>query len=94
MVIENFIIDGWSALFNSGYTLTRYYFDKIMKIEEENLINFMIKGICEEDIVKNENFDKIKKLYEKNSEKINELLIRKLVKITRYENVNSFLKNN
>ena len=93
MVMENYIIDGWSAIFNSGFTLTRYYFDKIMKIEEEKLINYMIKDICEEDIVQNENFEKIQKYYEKNSEKINEFLISKLIKITRYENINTFLKN-
>ena len=92
MVMENFIIDGWSAIFNSGFTLTTYHFDKIMKIEEEALITFMIKYLTEEDIVKNENFHKIKEIYEKNSEKINEFLVNKLVKIARYENTHSFLK--
>ena len=92
MVMENFILDGWSAIFNSGYTLTRYYFDKIMNIEGDILITFMIKDLCNEDIVKNENFDKIEEHYNKNSEMINELLISKLVKITRYENTHSFIK--
>ena len=91
MVLENFILDGFSAIFNSGFTLTKYYFNKIMKIEGDKLINYMIKTICEEDIVKNENFNKIKELYEENSEKINELLINKLVKITRYENNHKYL---
>ena len=53
----------------------------------------MIKDLCEQEIVKNENFHKIKKIYEENSEKINELLISKLVKITRYENIHIFLKS-
>lgn len=92
MVMENFILDGWSAIFNSGYTLTRYYFDKIMNIEGDILITFMIKDLCNEDIVKNENFDKIEEHYNKNYEMINELLISKLVKITRYENTHSFIK--
>ena len=92
MVMENFILDGWSAIFNSGYTLTRYYFDKIMNIEGDKLITFMIKDLCNQDIVKNENFNKIEEHYNKNSEIINELLISKLVKITRYENTHSFIK--
>ena len=91
MVLENFFLDGWSAIFNSGYTLTSYYFDTIMKIEGDKLINYMIKDLCDEDIVKNENFNTIKEIYEKNSEKINELFINRLVKITRYENAHSYL---
>ena len=51
-----------------------------------------IKYINEEDIVKNENFNKIREIYDKNSENINEFLINKLIKITRYENSHSFLK--
>ena len=93
MVMENFILDGWSAIFNSGFTLANYNIDKIRKLESEKLINFMIKDLCEQEIVKNENFHKIKKIYEENSEKINELLISKLVKITRYENIHIFLKS-
>jgi len=93
MVIESFIVDGWSAVFNTGFTLTNYYFDKIMKIEREDLINFMIKDFIQQDIVQNENFSKIKGIYEKNSELINEYLINKLVKITTYENSHKYLKN-
>ena len=91
MVLEHFFLDGWSAVFNSGYTLTNYYFDKIMKIEGDILINYMIKDLCDEDIAKNENFNIIKEIYDKNSEKINELLINRLIKITRYENAHNYL---
>ena len=93
MVIENFIVDGWSAVFNTGFTLMNYYFDKIMKIEREDLINFMIKDFTHQDIVHNKNFGKIKGIYEKNSELINEYLINKLVKITTYENSHKYIKN-
>ena len=91
MVFESFIVDGWSAIFNSGFTLCKYYFDKIMKIEGDLLINFMIKDLIDQDIVNNENFQLIKEIYNKNSEQINELLISKLVKITKYENAHSYL---
>ena len=91
-VLEDFFLDGWSAIFNCGFTLIKYYYDKIMKLEEDKLVTFMIKDFCEQDILKNENFNIIEKHYNENAEKINELLISKLVKITRYENTHSFLK--
>jgi hypothetical protein len=94
MVIENFIIDGFSAIFISGFTLMKYQLNKIIELETDKLITYMIRDLCEQDIVKNENFDKIKKLYEKNSEKINESLISKLVKITNYEKENPYLMKN
>ena len=94
MVLENFIIDGFTAIIVSGFTIIRYHIKQIIELKTEELIPFMIKGICEQDIFKNENFDEIKKYYEINSEKINDLLINKLIKITNYENENSYLKKN
>ena len=63
-----------------------------MEIEGDQIINYMIKDLCSEDIIKNENFNKIEKYYDKNSEIINEMLINKLVKIANYENNHSFQK--
>ena len=91
-VFENFILDGWSAIFTSGFTLTRYYFNKIMEIKGDLLIKFMINELCGQDFFDNKNFNKIEEYYDKNSEVINELLINTLVKITMYENSHSFLK--
>ena len=94
MVFENFLIDGFSAIFISGFTIVRYHIKQIRKLETEDLMSFMIRDLCQNDIFKNENFDKIKSYYEKNSEKINELLINKLTKITFYENENPYLIKN
>ena len=94
MVVENFLLDGFSAIFISGFTIIRYHIKQIRKLESEDLISFMIKGLCEQDTFKNENFDEIKNYYEKNSEIINELLINKLIKITFYENENPYLNKN
>ena len=91
MVLEDFILDGWSAIFNSGFTLMNYNFDKIMMYEGDKLITFMINDLCELDSIKNENFNIIKKLYEKNSVKINEVLIKKLLAIAKYENNHDYL---
>ena len=92
MVLENFLLDGFSAIFTSGYTIIRYYFKKISQLETEPLISFMVTELCEQDIFKNENFSKIKIYYEKNSEKINALLIKKLIDISEYESENTYLK--
>ena len=92
MVLENFLIDGFTSIFISGFTIIRYHVNQIRQLETEELISFMIKDLCEQDIFKNENFNEIKKYYEINSEKINEMLISKLIKITNYENENPYLK--
>ena len=94
MVMENFILDGFSAIFASGYTIIRYHINKIRELEAGQLISFMIKDLCEQETFKNENFKEIKKYYEINSEKINETLINKLIKITNYEIENPYLKKN
>ena len=94
MVLENFLLDGFSAIFTSGYTIIRYYFKKISQLETEKLTNFMLTELCEQDIFKNENFSKIKLYYEKNSENINALLINKLIDISEYESENTYLKKN
>ena len=47
-VIEKFIIEGWSAVFNCGFTILDYCYDKIMTIEKDKLINY-IMNILEED---------------------------------------------
>ena len=92
MIMENFILDGWSTVLNSSFSLINYYFDEIMKMEDfGEIITFMLQ-LTKKDIVKNENFNKIKKIFKKNSEKIDEILINKLKEIVEYEEKNEFLK--
>lgn len=91
MILENFILDGWSAVINSAFSLINYYFDEIMKMEDfGEIITFMLQ-LTNKDIVKNENFHKIKNIYKKNSEKIDETLINKLREIVEYEEKNKIL---
>ena len=94
MVLENYFLDGFSAIFASGFTIINYHIKKIMELGTDNLITFMISEMCEQDIFKNEHFDEIKKYYEKNSKNINEFLINKLLDIIIYENENSYLLKN
>ena len=94
MVLENYFLDGFSAIFASGYTVIRYHLKEIMELGNDSLITFMISDMCNQDIFKNENFNKIKKYYEINSKNINELLIKKLVEILSYEKENPYLRKN
>ena len=94
MVLENYFLDGFSAIFTSGFTVIRYHIKEIMELGTDKLIAFMISDMCNQDIFKNENFDKIKKYYEINSKNINELLINKLVDILIYEKENPYLLKN
>ena len=90
-VIEKFIIEGWSAIFNCGFTLLEYGYDKIMSLEREQLIIYVMNIIEKEDILKNENFEKVKSLYLKNSKLLNEFFIDKLIEITKFEENNKYL---
>ena len=93
MILENFILDGWPAVINSGYSLINYYFDEIMEMNDfGKIITFMLE-LTKKDIVKNENFFKIKNIYKKNSENIDEVLINKLKEIVEYEEKNNYLKD-
>ena len=94
MIFENFILDGWSAVINSEFSLINYYFDEIMKMSDfGEIVSFMLQ-LTHKDILKNENFHKIKTIFKKNSEKIDETLIKKLLEIVEYEEKNKLLKDN
>ena len=90
-VIEKFIIEGWSAIFNCGFTLLEYCYDKIMLLEQEKLLYFIMNIFETEEILKNENFEKARVLYLKNSKFLNEFYIDKLIDITKFEEKNQYL---
>ena len=90
-VIERFILEGWSAIFNCGFTLLEYCYEKIMTLEREKLLTYVMNILDNEQIFKNENFEKVKELYLKNSILINEFFIEKLFEITKYEEKNKYL---
>ena len=90
-IIGKFIIEGWSVIFNCGYTLFEYSYDKIMSLETDKLISYVINIVKNEGILENENFEKVKEVYLKNSKYINEFFIEKLVEITKFEENNKYL---
>ena len=89
-IIEKFIIEGWPTLFNLGFTILEYGYDKIMALEKDKLNSFVINILDNEEILKNENYEKIKNLYLKNSKIINKFFIEKLIDITKFEENNKF----
>ena len=84
LIIEDFFLNGWSAIFNAGYTVIKYHKNEIIKLKLDKLLNYMVNNFGKED-AKNENFENVKKEYIKNSYQINEELISKLLKIASYE---------
>ena len=90
-VIERFILEGWSAIFNCGFTLLEYCYEKLMTLERDKLLTYIMSILDNEQIFKNENFEKVKELYLKNSILINEFFIEKLFDITKFEKKNKYL---
>jgi len=93
-VIEKFILEGWSVILNCGYTLLEYCYEKLMILEKDKLISYVMNLMEREDILKNENFDKIKQLFLKNAILINEFFIEKLIEITKFEEEKKYLNEN
>ena len=92
--IEKFCINGWSAIFNLGLTVLEIGYEKIIKLEKEELIKYIMKIVSEENIFDNNNFEKCKLLYEKHEKIINEKFVEKLIEIIKFENENNYLINN
>ena len=90
-VIERFILEGWSAIFNCGFTLLEYCYEKLMTLERDKLLTYIMSILENEQIFKNENFEKVKELYLKNSILINEFFIETLFEITKFEEKNKYL---
>ena len=65
-----------------------------MIFDNEKLIFYITNILDHEDIIKNENFAKIKKLYMKNNKIINEFSINAIIDIIRYEENNKYLNEN
>ena len=90
-VIERFILEGWSAIFNCGLTLLEYCYEKIMALEKDKLLTYLMNILDNEKILENDNYDLVKELYLKNSILINEYFFGKLLEITTFEENNKYL---
>ena len=93
-IFEKFIIEGWSVIFNIGFTILEYCQYKLLSLDKDKLMFYIMNILDKEDIIKNENFETIKRLYMKNSKFINEFSINTLIEITKYEEKNKNLNEN
>ena len=93
-IIEKFIIEGWPVIFNCGFTILEYCYDKLLSLDKEKLYIYVMYILKNDDIMNNENFEKVEKLYIKNSKIINEFSINTLIQITKYENKNKISNDN
>ena len=91
--IEKFCLYGWRAIFILGIVILEFCFEKAKSLEKEDLIKYIMKLIPEEKIFDNENFEKIKNLYEKNEKFITNTFVDKLIEVTQFEYKNEFLLN-
>ena len=85
MVFEKFILDGWDAVFNGGFTSIQYYCGELLNVHEDMIMNYLITDFSNKDIFKNKDFDKVEKKYYKNSGFITDELIILIKKIWDYE---------
>ena len=84
LIIEDFFLNGWSAIFNAGYTVIKHHKNEIMSMKMDKTLHYLVNNFCKEE-TKNENFENIKKEYVKNSYQINDELISRLLNIVKYE---------
>ena len=92
-LLEKYCLNNWNSIFNLGLVILEFCHEKIFKLEQEELIKYIMNLITEENIFDNKNFEKCKRIYEKNEKLINDIFVDKLKKIASFEYQNKFLKN-
>ena len=85
LVIENFLLNGWSAIMNAGYTIMKYLKNDMLQMKGDILMTYLVNKFGQDKIINKENFDSLKSQYIKNSYIINDSLIAKLIKLEEYE---------
>ena len=70
LILENFILDGYIAIFRAGITFLNYYQNKMILLEKDRFLNFLINDMSQ-DMITNENFNLFRNLFEYNKNLIN-----------------------
>ena len=89
--LGKFCTNNWSAIFDLGLTILEIGYEKIIKLEKEELIKYIMTIVKEENIFDNNNFDKCKSIFEKYEKMINEDYVEKLMEIKDFEYKNKYL---
>ena len=83
--LGKFCISGWCAIFNLGLTILEIGYEKIITLEKEELIKYIMKIVNEEKIFDNSNYKKCRNLFEKYEKIIDEYYVDKLIELTKFE---------
>ena len=64
-ILDMFIINGWKSILKIGLCLIKHFETKILSSDLEELLHFLINDILKHDFFQNENYDNLRKIYEK-----------------------------
>ena len=60
--IDDFILNGWSSLFSTLICVLKYFEEKILTLNAEELIKFLVNNLGKNDLFIDDNFEEFYKL--------------------------------
>ncbi len=84
-IIENFILEGWKAILNAGFTLINYCKKEIFNVKKENLDEFFNKDLIKLKFFSDECLNVFIEEYFINKNKISKNLINNLNELYKYK---------
>ena len=63
-ILDSFIIGGWRAINKIGLCLMKHFEKKILFMDTDELLHFLINDIINYDFFKNENYDGLRNIYD------------------------------
>ena len=63
-IFDSFIIDGWGAINKIGLCLMKHFERKILTLDTDELLHFLINDIINYDFFKNSNYDRLRNIYD------------------------------
>ena len=63
-ILDSFIIEGWRAINKIGLCLMKHFEKKILNMDTDELLHFLINDIINYDFFKNANYDGLRNIYD------------------------------
>ena len=63
-IFDNFIIEGWGAINKIGLCLMKHFERKILMLDMDELLHFLINDIINYDFFKNSNYERLRNIYD------------------------------
>ena len=63
-IFDSFIIEGWGAINKIGLCLMKHFERKILILDTDELLHFLINDIINYDFFKNSNYDRLRNIYD------------------------------